>query len=34
MTKKDETQLKQDIKDLKLVMSGTKDDIKKRYGWS
>lgn len=26
-------QLKQDVKDLRIVMLGTKDDIKKRYGW-
>lgn len=33
MTKQDEQQLKQDIKDLKLVMLGTSQEIKKRYGW-
>lgn len=33
MSKKNQEQLKQDVKDLKIVMQGTKEDIKKRYGW-
>ena len=33
MTEKQQKQLKKDIEDLKIVMLGTKEDIKKRYGW-